>query len=646
MYTGTPGTQPQNIWQNARSFIRRLQQKITLNWIICIVSALLLPFIYQAFVEFIRCSSGWQLLEYLWLRRVNLLPGYLILACVSIIVLFLSARPWVVNLMLGVPCLIFGYANFYKLLYRNAPVVPRDLAQLGEAVQINGTLETPFRREIWLFLAFLIIATLLLLPFRLPLARGKKPLVARLCITTVCSVPLLWASYSFAASYDLMRDRTGYGLNDPLNYDYERYYYFGTAISSFFHFLPEYLQRIPSAPAGYSQPALENIAGEAALADTTGQQPDVILVLLESFFDIEQIEGTTYAEELMPNYRRLAEEGIAGSMYSPSFGGGTALVEFSVITGYPCAELPAESVPYIDYIYKDYPSLPLYFSSTGYHTLAIHPYFATYYNRQQAFDAMHFDKFVSLETINTYAGDGSNNFYDDSSMATHLIAEYEALTQQDDRPIFIHGLTMQNHAPYDDTAYDADYRVQASSGLGQPYDTYLSALATGIRDADAFIGIITDYFSTVDRDVVLLFYGDHQANIGDSENPNLMEMTDAYQNASPDEQWVMTHKTPYLMWANNYTVQSGAHGGVLAPYMLVPTLFQAYDVAGPPLFAWLAAQQSTLAGVTAGRYFTGDGTILPALSAEQEALYNKLVLLQYDLMFGKRYSQSALYYVK
>ena len=71
---------------------------------------------------------------------------------------------------------------------------------------------------------------------------------------------------------------------------------------------------------------------------------------------------------------------------------------------------------------------------------------------------------------------------------------------------------MQNHTNYNKDNYPDDQRVKVTEAPADLKASTVGALedfATGIRDADAMLGRLTDYFSQVDEPVILVFWGDH-----------------------------------------------------------------------------------------------------------------------------------------
>lgn len=619
----------QGLHIHTKNLFQTLQKIHWLNWAIGALTILVLPFIYQALIELalLRSFSFWP--EYLWHHRHALLPGYIVLVCLFGLVLLLSARPWLPNFILGGLLYIFSFANFYKITYRSEPLLPKDMVQMTEAVKISGEIKIPLTRELWLFLLFWLGVTLLLLPFKLPFARGWKHQAARLCSAGMFAIGLsLYITQCINNDRYMADRRISPSLAGP-----QSTYYNGTSLSSFLFFST---RMHASPPDNYSQAAVQ--AAAQALPAKNGRKTDVIMVLLESFYDISTIPGTTFSEPLLPNYSRLAAEGLAGNAYY-NIGGGTCNVEFAVLTGFNPFWMPPGSIPYIEYIYPQYPSLPQYYLNQGYRTIAIHPYDPQFYNRDATYANMGFEDFYAQADFAPEDTQGA--FIGDEAVAQRIIAEYEKTTSQG-QYAFIHAVTMQNHTPYAGASYPASHRVTATSGGSGEYDEALTGLATGIRDTDAMIGLLTEYFSHVDRDVVLLFYGDHQSVAWNKNGGNILEESPEYQAMDETGQWLASHAALYLMWAN-FTTTDGTAGPALSSDMLAPALFAEYGLSAPPWFNWLGGNLPEWGGCTAGWHLQPGGPPTQSPTPAQQEIIRTQQLLQYDLMFGRRYALQQMY---
>jgi len=63
-------------------------------------------------------------------------------------------------------------------------------------------------------------------------------------------------------------------------------------------------------------------------------QPDIIVLVSESFFDITKLPNVQYSEPVNPFFQELKKVHHL-KWLSPTFGGQTANAEFEMLTGFP-----------------------------------------------------------------------------------------------------------------------------------------------------------------------------------------------------------------------------------------------------------------------------------------------------------------------
>lgn len=63
------------------------------------------------------------------------------------------------------------------------------------------------------------------------------------------------------------------------------------------------------------------------------EQPNVIFVLGESFFDVTELPGVSYAEDPVADFHRICSEGVSGKFYTHTLGYGTENIELEIMTG-------------------------------------------------------------------------------------------------------------------------------------------------------------------------------------------------------------------------------------------------------------------------------------------------------------------------
>ena len=179
--------------------------------------------------------------------------------------------------------------------------------------------------------------------------------------------------------------------------------------------------------------------------------PDIILILSESFWDPRGLVGTTFSDNPLANFDEIAsrKNTYSGKFYVSVNGGGTVRPEFEVLTGMTTDYLPSGSVPW-QYVSRDIPSFVSLYKDLGYHTVSVHPYLASFYNRKETypyvgFDEMYFaDELAGVSAVeNVIRGLQTS----DESFVNYL----KYFLEQDDEtdtPSFLFGISMENHAPY------------------------------------------------------------------------------------------------------------------------------------------------------------------------------------------------------
>ena len=224
-------------------------------------------------------------------------------------------------------------------------------------------------------------------------------------------------------------------------------------------------------------------------------------------------------------------------MYSPDYGGGTANIEFEVLTG--LSNYWANTVPYADILTKipDITSIGKDAKSAGYKTTAIHSFTGEMYKRQIALAKEGFDQFITENEMTHTEKEGSGDYIKDSELYTEIV---ELLEKSKDKQ-FIFAITMQNHAPYAYGKYPhEDYKFWIPR-LAEDFDrhaTVLSYLQT-LYNADAYMGDFLDNLDKIDEKTVVLFFGDHAPGV-------FPDVHDSGDKTISD----LSHLTPYFIWTN------------------------------------------------------------------------------------------------
>ena len=63
------------------------------------------------------------------------------------------------------------------------------------------------------------------------------------------------------------------------------------------------------------------------------EQPNVIFVLSESFFDVTELPGVEFEGDPVADFHAVQEQGVSGTFYTHTLGYGTSNIEMEVFTG-------------------------------------------------------------------------------------------------------------------------------------------------------------------------------------------------------------------------------------------------------------------------------------------------------------------------
>jgi len=272
------------------------------------------------------------------------------------------------------------------------------------------------------------------------------------------------------------------------------------------------------------------------------QAPNVIIIMSESFWDVNQLDAD-FSPNPIQTFDRLKEEGIHGEVYTPVFGGGTANMEFEVLTGISLKTYPADwHMVYRNDIDGPLPSLASIFREQGYYTDALHPYHHWYYRRDEVYPYMGFDRFTAIEEMDESKTLGP--FVSDDYLTDEIIKRID----ETEEPIFNFTVTMQNHGPYRELRNEPV--IDIKHNLTDKQEITLQTYADGLYYSDQALKKLVDYLKTSDEPTLLLFFGDHLPMLGD--NYSLYRELGYIGKETPEELQddLRLYSVPYVLWAN------------------------------------------------------------------------------------------------
>ena len=315
-------------------------------------------------------------------------------------------------------------------------------------------------------------------------------------------------------------------------------------------------------------------AAQAQFAET---RPSIVCVMNESFSDMSLYDGLGVGYEGSAFFNSIDDALVRGQLAVSTYAGGTCNTEFEFLTGNTLGYLGKGAYPYTLYDLSTTDNLASQLSNLGYDTCAIHPNLGTNWNREGIYAGFGFNEFLTIDEF-----EDAPQFHSGITDA----ATYEEVLERlrgSSKPQFIFDVTMQNHSSYDQNnidpsllrGYEPDYLNESQAA---ELNEYLACIDASDRDLEWFIGELRK----LDRPVLLVFFGDHQASVSAAVNDAM------FSDEADQTHGARTYLTNYLVWANYDVAGAGSMRVEEASSSTLGAL--ALDAVGAPLSGYQEAQ--------------------------------------------------------
>lgn len=416
-----------------------------------------------------------------------------------------------------------GITNFVLQTMRVVPLTSIDFT----TVTVDLTLR--YVGIIGIFLILIaIIAVLIVLVFvykKIPYQRQFGRVKTCMMIAAVSFCMLIMSAVGLSV---------GSNNEDPININ-EAYEEYGFAFS----FARTFVEKGIAEPANYSEETINNIVASTNTETSQNKlSANIIMLQLESFFDMKQIKTLSFSSDPCPVFTHLKQTGISGYLTVPYIGSGTVNSEFEILSGLNIDFFGFGEYPYKSVLQNQQcPTIASLLSEYGYTATAVHDYEGTFYDRHIVYGNLGFDRFVPIEFMcNTEKN--TQGWVKDKIFLPYI----EQILESSDGPDFIFGVTVQSHGSYPtEFAFDED-DITVSGTLSQfgqldeRKTAEYSYYANEIHEVDTFIGALISYLEAFDEPTVLVLYGDHLPCLSDLDDSDLVS-----ENMFASE---------YVIWAN------------------------------------------------------------------------------------------------
>ena len=292
------------------------------------------------------------------------------------------------------------------------------------------------------------------------------------------------------------------------------------------------LDRGIGQPDPYSRTAVKRITSRLKESAAPSVEPDIVMVQLESFFDVSHLDDVTVEEDPTPVFRELKERFSSGFLTVPSVGAGTANTEFEVLSGMSLDFFGMGEVPYMTILQeKSCETVAADLKTLGYSAHAVHNNTGIFYSRNSVFSQLGFDTFTSIEFMNDVTYNPIGWARDET-----LLAPIAQALDSGEEPQFVFVITVQDHGKYQPDVDDPNVEeLDVTWADDEEDEDALGYYLSQLKETDAFLGQLIQALEQRDRPAVLVAYGDHLPNfdIGSEQ----LENGDIFQ-------------TEYVIWNN------------------------------------------------------------------------------------------------
>lgn len=265
-----------------------------------------------------------------------------------------------------------------------------------------------------------------------------------------------------------------------------------------------------SCPRDYSEEEIERIEKTEDNLPATNEknQPNILFLQLESFFDPTLVNYLKISEDPIPTFRKLMKEYSSGYYKVPAVGAGTANTEFESITGMSLHYFGPGEYPYKSILKETTcESAPYVLKNLG------------------------FDTFTSAEYMAEENDKNPLGWTKDEVLTDEIIKCLDST----EGPDYVYTISTQGHGAYPEEQLIDDPEITVTGAASEAQNNQWEYYCNEIHEMDKFVKELTDALADYPEDVILVMYGDHLPTMGltveDLKNKYLFQ-------------------TEYVMWDN------------------------------------------------------------------------------------------------
>lgn len=517
-----------------------------------------------------------------------------LLVFTSFLIVYIFRQRLLIRIILTIFWMLLGIVNGVILASRVTPFNFTDLKLINDLLNMKNSKYVSAGQVVLIIVALIAVAALILfLLWKGPKYRKRVHRIRNLILVvlSVIAIPFITKA---AIHTDIL---AGYFGNLAQGYkDYGFVYSFtASVVDTGMH-----------KPVDYTNEKIKRINKKVSVSETTLDQenmPNIIFVQLETFIDPYELNFLKYSEDPIPNFHKLMKNYTSGYLTVPVVGAGTANTEFEVLTGMGIQFFGLGEYPYKTVLKnRSCESAADDLKQIGYSTHALHNNGGNFYGRANIFSQMGFDTFTSKELMNITSYNEIGTWPTDDILISETTKTLDSTPNQSD---FIYTISVQSHGSYPTYKVFDDPAIKVTGGETTEQHYQWEYYINELHEVDEFVGNLVDELSKRKEKTILVLYGDHLPTMGledkDMKNGSIFQTT-------------------YTTW-NNFGLKK-----------------KDKDVHSYQLMSYITDQL----GIHEGTIFRYHQSAMNKNQTDRNSYYSNWKLLQYDLLYGNRYSYDGI----
>ncbi len=463
-------------------------------WVLqCLIIAILLEF----FLEILGRRSLFSAALFVFHSPLVFVYNMFLVFFTLLLGLLSKKRVFLVG-FIGLIWFVMGTINFFVLGHRITPFSFIDFLMVSDVMSMMDVYFNSFQQFLIFAGIFIFIAIMVFAFIKAPKIKGS--------VHYVTTILICFAAFGVVYLLTIMGIKT-----DLISDDFSN---LGTAYKDYgfaYCFSNSVIDVGISEPDDYSKDRLDEIGTEANKASNyrrpiRKKQPDIIVIQLESFIDIDRVEGIHTDRESIPYFKKYQEKFPSGYLTVPAIGAGTANTEFEILTGMNSKDFGAGEYPYKTILTsRPCESLAQILRRDGYSTHAIHNNRAKFYSRDEVYPNLGFETFTSLEYM-TDIERTETNWAKDGILVDEIIKALNSTPGRD----FVFTISVQGHGKYPKDELKCEEHIKVTRDDQDPELTnQFGYFVNQCYEMDEMIAELKAKLDRRGTDYILFLYGDH-----------------------------------------------------------------------------------------------------------------------------------------